>query len=208
MNNTETHDEKRQGEILSLDNIPHKDGKRKMYIESYGCAMNFSDSEIVASILTKQGFSTTTDMHDADVILVNTCAIRDNAEQRIRGRLKEYKAVKKHNKDLIVGVMGCMVERLKSNLLEEEKLVDIVVGPDAYRDLPNLINRACVDCGNSATSSKKMVPPFATSKYPLRASCAPVNEPFSCPNNSESIVPSGIAPQFTAMNEPCLRVLN
>lgn len=150
MNNTETHDEKRQGEILSLENIPNKGGKRKMYIESYGCAMNFSDSEIVASILTKQGFATTTDMHDADVILVNTCAIRDNAEQRIRGRLKEYKAVKKHNKDLVVGVMGCMAERIKTKLLDEEKLVDIVVGPDAYRDLPNLINR--VDEGQKAVN--------------------------------------------------------
>lgn len=151
MNYTEKEiDENRQGEALMIEHSNHADAKRKMYIESYGCAMNFSDSEIVASILSNDGFVTTKNMEEADIILVNTCAIRDNAEQRIRGRLKEYKAVKKHNPELVVGVMGCMAERLKTKLLEEEKLVDIVVGPDAYRDLPNLINR--VDEGQKAVN--------------------------------------------------------
>jgi tRNA-2-methylthio-N6-dimethylallyladenosine synthase len=113
-----------------------------MFIESYGCAMNFADSEIVASILIKEGFSTTSVIDEADLIFVNTCAIRDNAEQRVRQRLTEYNKVKKKNPDLIIGVLGCMAERLKSQLMEEEKLVDMVVGPDAYRDLPNLISVA------------------------------------------------------------------
>lgn len=139
-NETKVIDESRQGEALmvSTENAPG----RKLYIESYGCQMNFSDSEIVASVLTNNGFSTTKVMEEADVIFINTCAIRDNAEQRIRGRLKEFRAAKKKNKDLVVGVLGCMAERLKTKLLEEEKIVDIVVGPDAYRDLPNLVAEA------------------------------------------------------------------
>jgi len=121
---------------------------RKLYIESYGCAMNFSDSEIIASIMGEHGFSTTQDEFDADVIFLNTCAIRDNAEQRIRERLKHLRANKKQNRDLIVGVLGCMAERLKDKLLEEEKLVDVVAGPDSYRELPKLV--AEVDEGGRA----------------------------------------------------------
>jgi tRNA-2-methylthio-N6-dimethylallyladenosine synthase len=135
-------DESRQGEVLmhdtGLDFKSSPTGK-KMFLESYGCAMNFSDSEIVASIMAAKGYSTTTDFHEADLILLNTCAIRDNAEQRVRGRLKEYNIAKRKNPKLMIGVLGCMAERLKSKFLEEEKIVDIVVGPDAYRDLPNLI---------------------------------------------------------------------
>jgi tRNA-2-methylthio-N6-dimethylallyladenosine synthase len=112
-----------------------------MYIESYGCQMNFSDSEIVASILTKEGFSTTPNLEDADIVFVNTCSIREKAEQTVRNRLKVYNAIKKkQNPKMLVGVLGCMAERLKDKFLEEEKLVDMVVGPDAYRDLPNLID--------------------------------------------------------------------
>tara|TARA_Y100000589_G_scaffold331887_1_gene387725 strand:+ start:1640 stop:3088 length:1449 start_codon:yes stop_codon:yes gene_type:complete len=129
----------RQGETLELSHT--KDSNKKMYIESYGCQMNFSDSEIVASILTKQGFSTTPNIEDADVVFVNTCSIREKAEQTVRNRLKVYNAIKKkQNPKMLVGVLGCMAERLKDKFLEEEKLVDIVVGPDAYRDLPNLID--------------------------------------------------------------------
>lgn len=113
--------------------------QRKLYIESYGCAMNFSDSEIIASIMGENGFATTNDEYDADVIFLNTCAIRDNAEQRIRERLKHLRNNKKKNGDLIIGVLGCMAERLKDKLLEEEKLVDVVAGPDSYRDLPKLV---------------------------------------------------------------------
>jgi tRNA-2-methylthio-N6-dimethylallyladenosine synthase len=133
-------DETKQGQPTLI--APLEGATKKLYLESYGCQMNFSDSEIVASILKDNGYSTTKDIQEADVIFVNTCAIRDNAEQRVRGRLKEYKAIKKKNPDLVVGVLGCMAERLKSKLLEEEKLVDIVVGPDAYRDLPNLLETA------------------------------------------------------------------
>lgn len=131
-------DESKQGEVL-LTKAPLKDNGKKLFLESYGCAMNFSDSEIVASILMDKGFTTTNDYKEADVILVNTCAIRDNAELRVRQRLTDFRKVKKSNPDLIVGVLGCMAERLKSKFLEEEKLVDLVVGPDAYRDLPNLL---------------------------------------------------------------------
>lgn len=133
-------DETRQGEALDLG-VKTGAGK-KLYIESYGCAMNFSDSEIVASVLIEEGFETTKVMEEADVIFVNTCAIRDNAEQRIRGRLNIFRKAKRNNRDMVIGVMGCMAERLKSKLLEEEKLVDIVVGPDSYRDLPNLVRVA------------------------------------------------------------------
>jgi len=130
-------DESKQGEHLVLE---QKEGNsRKLFIESYGCAMNFSDSEIVASILANEGFNTTNKLEDADLVLVNTCSIRDKAEQTIRKRLEKYNAVKKINPKMKVGVLGCMAERLKSKFLEEEKIVDLVVGPDAYKDLPNLI---------------------------------------------------------------------
>ena len=123
---------------------------KKLYIESYGCAMNFSDSEVVASIMTKEGYSTTSDVEDADIILINTCSIRENAESRIRKRLTNFKNRKKRQPNLIVGLLGCMAERLKSNLLEEEKLVDLIAGPDAYRDLPNLIEE--VESGQKAVN--------------------------------------------------------
>lgn len=112
------------------------------YVESYGCAMNFADSEVVASILAKNGFGSTRNIEVADLILLNTCSIREKAEQTVRKRLTEFRKLKTQNPGLLVGVLGCMAERLKSKLLEEEKLVDIVVGPDAYRSLPDLINDA------------------------------------------------------------------
>jgi tRNA-2-methylthio-N6-dimethylallyladenosine synthase len=145
-----THDESRQGEALVLEPVKGKNNGRKLYIESYGCAMNFSDSEIVASILADQGFETTSDYNNADVIFINTCSIRENAEQRVRNRLREFTIAKVKNPGLVVGVLGCMAERLKSKFLEEEKLVDVVVGPDAYRDLPGLIGR--VDDGQKAVN--------------------------------------------------------
>jgi tRNA-2-methylthio-N6-dimethylallyladenosine synthase len=130
-------DENKQGESLQINN---KTGNtKKLYIESYGCAMNFSDSEIVASILSDAGYNTTSVMEEADLVLVNTCSIRDKAEQTIRKRLEKYNAVKRVNPSMKVGVLGCMAERLKSQFLEEEKIVDMVVGPDAYKDLPNLL---------------------------------------------------------------------
>lgn len=127
-----------------------KSVSRKLYLESYGCQMNFSDSEIVASILSESGFSSTKNETEADVVLLNTCSVRDNAEQRVRHRLMHLKASKKKNPGLIVGLLGCMAERLKTQLLEEEKLVDLVAGPDAYRDLPNLIRQ--VDDGHRAVN--------------------------------------------------------
>ncbi|SDS09114.1 tRNA (N6-isopentenyl adenosine(37)-C2)-methylthiotransferase MiaB [Winogradskyella sediminis] len=130
-------DENKQGETLVIDK---KEGnERKLFIESYGCAMNFSDSEIVASILSEQGFNTTQTLEEADLVLVNTCSIRDKAEQTVRKRLQEYNAVKRINPKMKVGVLGCMAERLKTKFLDEEKIVDLVVGPDAYKDLPNLL---------------------------------------------------------------------
>lgn len=117
-------------------------GKRKLYIESYGCQMNFSDSEIVTSILQQGGYATTANFENADVILLNTCSIRDNAEQKVRNRLNNFGYLKKKRPDLIVGVLGCMAERLKTKFLEEEKIVDVVAGPDSYRDLPNLLSEA------------------------------------------------------------------
>ncbi|MGI4729214.1 MAG: tRNA (N6-isopentenyl adenosine(37)-C2)-methylthiotransferase MiaB [Janthinobacterium lividum] len=147
---TSKHDENRQGEALVLDKPILKNNGRKLYIESYGCAMNFSDSEIVASILADQGFETTSDFKEADVVFINTCSIRENAEQRVRNRLKEFKVSKQRNPGMVVGVLGCMAERLKAKFLEEEKLVDVVVGPDAYRDLPNLIEQ--VDSGQKAVN--------------------------------------------------------
>ncbi len=142
-------EEGRQGETLEAK--AKKGDGRKMYIESYGCQMNFSDSEIVASILTDEGFSTTKNIEEADVVFVNTCSIREKAETTVRNRLKVYNAIKKkQNPGMVVGVLGCMAERLKEKFLEEEKLVDIVVGPDAYRDLPNLIGE--VDGGKKAVN--------------------------------------------------------
>lgn len=131
-------DENKQGQSLVLDK---KEGNtRKLFIESYGCQMNFSDSEIVASILNEQGYNTTQNLEEADLVLVNTCSIRDKAEQTVRKRLEKYNAVKQaQNPNMKVGVLGCMAERLKSKFLEEEKIVDLVVGPDAYKDLPNLL---------------------------------------------------------------------
>jgi tRNA-2-methylthio-N6-dimethylallyladenosine synthase len=123
-------------------------GKRKLYIESYGCQMNFSDSEIVTSILQEGGYATTSNFETADVILLNTCAIRENAEQKVRNRLKNFQYLKKKRPEMVVGVLGCMAERLKTKFLEEEKIVDVVAGPDAYRDLPNLLNE--VEDGHKA----------------------------------------------------------
>ncbi len=113
---------------------------KRFYIESYGCAMNFSDSEIVASILGSEGYSATSDIYEANLVLVNTCSIREKAEDTVRKRLEYFNSIKRTNKGMIVGVLGCMAERLKKSLLEQEKLVDMVVGPDAYRDLPKLIS--------------------------------------------------------------------
>ncbi|CAM3681184.1 tRNA (N6-isopentenyl adenosine(37)-C2)-methylthiotransferase MiaB [Flavobacterium gelidilacus] len=131
-------DESKQGTNLIIDK---KEGNsKKLFIESYGCAMNFSDSEIVASILNEQGYDTTQVLEEADLVLVNTCSIRDKAEQTIRKRLEKYNAVKRDvNPKMKVGVLGCMAERLKEQFLEQEKIVDLVVGPDAYKDLPNLL---------------------------------------------------------------------
>ena len=123
---------------------------KKVFIESYGCQMNFSDSEIVASILGEAGYKTTTQLNDADLILVNTCSIREKAEQTVRNRLEAFQGVKKTNPNVKVGVLGCMAERLKSAFLEEEKIVDLVVGPDAYKDLPNLV--AEVEAGRDAVN--------------------------------------------------------
>ena len=142
-------DESKQGEVLQLSK--NKNTSRKMYIESYGCQMNFSDSEIVASILTGEGFSTTKDITIADLVFVNTCSIREKAELTVRKRLEFYNSIKRDkNPKMLVGVLGCMAERLKETFLEEEKLVDIVVGPDSYRDLPNLIKE--VEDGKKAVN--------------------------------------------------------
>ena len=141
-------DESIQGETLSLEK--NKKNARNLYIESYGCAMNFSDSEIVASILANEGFNTTQKLEDADLVLVNTCSIREKTELTVRKRLEKYNAIKKKRPHMKVGVLGCMAERLKSKLLEEEKIVDMVVGPDAYKDLPNLIQE--IDEGRDAVN--------------------------------------------------------
>ena len=132
-------DEQRQGEIFEF--IGNTSKAKRVYIESYGCQMNFNDSEIVAAILDQHGYQPTADLNQSDLILVNTCSIRDNAEQSIRKRLDIYNKVKKSNPSVVVGILGCMAERLKDELLEE-KAVDIVVGPDAYRSLPELIDQA------------------------------------------------------------------
>lgn len=138
LGNNKVIDEARQGEATLLETNSNSTGK-KLYVESYGCQMNFSDSEVVASIMTKEGYSTTRNIEEADVVLINTCSIRENAETRVRNRLTEFKKKKEDNPELVVGILGCMAERLKKALLEEEKLVDLVAGPDAYRDLPNLV---------------------------------------------------------------------
>ena len=130
-------EENKQGTSLILET--RESNKKKLFIESYGCQMNFSDSEIVASILHDQGYNTTQNLEEADLVLVNTCSIRDKAEQTVRKRLEQYNAIKKINPGMKVGVLGCMAERLKSKFLEEEKIVDMVVGPDAYKDIPNLL---------------------------------------------------------------------
>jgi tRNA-2-methylthio-N6-dimethylallyladenosine synthase len=134
-------EEELQGQATILAPQKNSNGK-KLYIESYGCQMNFSDSEIVASILIEEGYTTIGDFKEADVILVNTCSIRDNAEQRVFNRLKNYQSVKKYRPGAIIGILGCMAERLKSQLLEKDRLVDLVVGPDAYRSLPELLQNA------------------------------------------------------------------
>src|SRR5680860_443571 len=141
-------DEKLQGNALVIE--PKEENKRKLFIESYGCQMNFSDSEIVASILQKEGYNTTEKLEDAYLVLVNTCSIRDKAEQTVRKRLEKYNAVKRINPKMKVGVLGCMAERLKHKFLKEEKIVDLVVGPDAYKDLPNLIKE--VEEGRNAVN--------------------------------------------------------
>ena len=142
-------EEARQGEVLDYQSRV-KAGGRQYYIESYGCQMNFSDSEIVASILAQEGLSSTKDISSADFVFLNTCSIREKAEDTVRNRLKEIQAYKKKNQNLKVGVLGCMAERLKSKFLEEEKLVDLVVGPDAYRDLPSLLDQ--VDSGEKGVN--------------------------------------------------------
>ncbi|MGZ8522780.1 MAG: tRNA (N6-isopentenyl adenosine(37)-C2)-methylthiotransferase MiaB [Chitinophagaceae bacterium] len=137
-----THDETRQGEAyapFSNDPIAYR---KRFYIESYGCAMNFADSEVVAAILNKEGFGATANVEEADLIFVNTCSIREKAEQTVRKRLTEFRKLKKAKPGTLVGVLGCMAERLKAKFVEEEKLVDIVVGPDAYRSLPALVEEA------------------------------------------------------------------
>ncbi len=145
---TETKEinESAQGQSLRLNG--KATNSKKLFLESYGCQMNFSDSEIVASILSENGYNTTNKMEEADLILVNTCSIREKAEQTVRKRLTEFNSLKKNKPSMKVGVLGCMAERLKSKFLEEEKIVDLVVGPDAYRDLPNLLED--VEDGRSA----------------------------------------------------------
>ena len=141
-------DERIQGKALVTEN--KKENTKKLFIESYGCQMNMNDSEIVAAILDKEGYNTTQILEEADLVLVNTCSIREKAETTVRRRLQKYNAVKKVNPKMKVGVLGCMAERLKEKFLEEEKIVDLVVGPDAYRDLPNLLQE--VESGRDAVN--------------------------------------------------------
>ncbi|MEO5889307.1 MAG: tRNA (N6-isopentenyl adenosine(37)-C2)-methylthiotransferase MiaB [Ferruginibacter sp.] len=136
------HDEARQGEAFAPLALANNGYKKQFYIESYGCAMNFADSEVVASILNSNGYGATRNCEEADLIFVNTCSIREKAELTVRKRLTEFRKLKKVNPGLLVGVLGCMAERLKEKFLQEEKLVDLVVGPDAYRSLPGLIEEA------------------------------------------------------------------
>jgi tRNA-2-methylthio-N6-dimethylallyladenosine synthase len=147
LSQNKAHDETRQGEAFSIEDseaffVEGTQANKFFYIESYGCAMNFSDSEIVASILMESGYAATRSMEQADLFLVNTCSIREKAEDTVRRRLRVFNTFKKKKPDLIIGVLGCMAERLKKQFLEEERIVDMVIGPDAYRDLPNLINKA------------------------------------------------------------------
>lgn len=142
MLNNKVHDENRQGEAYAPFQQDPVSYRKRFYIESYGCQMNFADSEIVASILNEEGFGATRNLEEADLILINTCSIREKAELTVRKRLTEFKKLKKEKKGVLVGVLGCMAERLKAQFLEEEKLVDMVVGPDAYRSLPSLIQEA------------------------------------------------------------------
>jgi tRNA-2-methylthio-N6-dimethylallyladenosine synthase len=144
------HDETRQGEAYAPIVLDANAYQKKFYIESYGCAMNFADSEIVASILNSNGFGATRNYQDADLIFLNTCSIRDKAEQTVRKRLNDFRLIKKDKPGALIGVLGCMAERLKSKLLEEERLVDMVIGPDAYRTLPALIAEA--EGGNKAVN--------------------------------------------------------
>ena len=137
---TKVHDETIQGKPFEALKAELNNFNKYFFIESYGCAMNFADSEVVASILNQQGYGATTNLNDAQIILINTCSIREKAEQTVRKRLTEFKKIKQQNPGTIVGVLGCMAERLKVKFLEEEKLVDLIAGPDAYRDLPNLID--------------------------------------------------------------------
>ena len=125
--------------IRNIENVK-KNNSKKFYIESYGCQMNFADSEVVASIISKEGYDSTTNLNDADLILLNTCSIREKAETTVRKRLESFNKLKRNNNNLKVGVLGCMAERLKSKFLDEEKIVDLVVGPDAYKDIPNLLD--------------------------------------------------------------------
>jgi len=143
--------EKESKEEVLISKNQNTGKKQKLYIESYGCQMNFSDSEIVTSILEREGYDTTSEFEEADLILINTCSIREKAEQTVRNRLNHFNGLKRKNPGITVGVLGCMAERLKSKLLEEEKIVDLVVGPDAYRDLPNLVNK--VDEGQKAVNT-------------------------------------------------------
>jgi len=137
-------DESKQGDVFFQEQVANNinESNKKFYIESYGCQMNFSDSEIVASILSDVGYSSTRNMEESDLILINTCSIREKAEDTVRKRLRIFDKLKVQKPGVLVGVLGCMAERLKTKLLDQEKLVDIVVGPDAYRDLPNLIATA------------------------------------------------------------------
>jgi tRNA-2-methylthio-N6-dimethylallyladenosine synthase len=139
-------DETRQGEVLQ----GIEQGGKKMYLESYGCQMNFSDSEIVASIMSENGYSSTSNLQEADVVFINTCSIRENAEQKVRGRLDVFRLAKKQKPEMVIGVLGCMAERMKAKLLDEEKVVDLVIGPDAYKDLPNLLDQ--VESGQKAVN--------------------------------------------------------
>ena len=142
LTSNKAHDETRQGEAYAPFSGDPNVYQKKFYIESYGCQMNFSDSEIVASILNGNGYGATRNFEEADLVLLNTCSIREKAEQTVRKRLTEFRKIKKQKPGMLVGVLGCMAERLKSKLLEEEKLVDLVVGPDAYRTLPQLVVEA------------------------------------------------------------------
>ena len=143
--------EKEACEVVKVSENKNTGKERKLYIESDGCQMNFSDSEIVSSIMAENGFDTTSNVEDADVVFLNTCSIREKAEQTVRKRLVQFNGVKKNKPEMLIGVLGCMAERLKSQLLEEEKIVDLVAGPDAYRDLPNLVSQ--VDDGTKAVNT-------------------------------------------------------